>query len=235
MNPQLRRIFTLVVPCATFAVLTLELCPEARADQAVVVVGTPPSPPPPPPPPDRFSTPPYVATSPVVAQPPYDDYDNHRVELYRSPMRLHLGPAGVTTGQSLGMGLGLAADFGRGSVGFRLSAAWLRGEAGDPAKTSIYDGLSQYTGEVTLDFNKRGPWHPILGVGAGVARVNRGDTGGTIGIGTAGLRLEYALAFDDADVRVGLFGTAVMAGPSDREVRDVRSYALFGATIGVGF
>src|SRR5437879_2186718 len=115
MHPQLRRIFSvaaLVFPCAAFAVLTLELCPEACADQAVVVVGTPP--PPPPPPPDRFSTPPYLATSPVVAQPPYDDYDNHRVELYRSPMRLHLGPAGVTTGQSLGMGLGLAADFGRG-------------------------------------------------------------------------------------------------------------------------
>ncbi len=231
MNRQLRRICSVAIPCAAFAALTLELCPEARADQAVVVVGTPP----PPPPPDCFATPPYIATSPVAAQPPYDDYDNHRVELYRSPMRLHLGPAGATTGQSLGMGLGLAADFGRGSVGFRLAAAWLRGEPGDPAKSSIYDGLSQYTGEVTLDFNKRGPWHPVLGVGAGVARVNRSDTGGTIGIGTASLRLEYALAFDDADVRLGIGGSAVMAGPSDREVRDVRSYALFGATIGVGF
>jgi hypothetical protein len=202
---------------------------SARADEAVVVVGTPP---PPDPPPDRFASPP-VATSPPVAA-PYDD-DDHRYELYRSPMRLHVGPAGVTTGQSLGLGLGLAADFGRGSVGFRLAAAWLRGEQGDPTKTPIADGLAQYTGEVTLDFNKHGPWHPVLGVGAGIARVGRGDSGGTIGIGTAGLRIEYALAFDDADVRIGAGAWGVMAGPSDREVRDVKSYALFGASIGVGF
>jgi hypothetical protein len=65
--------------------------------------------------------------------------------------------------------------------------------------------------------------------------VSRGDSGGTIGIGTAGLRLEYALAFDDADVRLGIGAQGVMAGPSDREVRDVKSYALFGASIGVGF
>jgi hypothetical protein len=232
MNRSVRSVIFRVVPCAAAFALSLQLCPEARADQAIVVVGTPPSPPPPPP--ERFANPPYIASSPVVTPQPYEDPERY-TELYRSPMRLHIGPAGVTTGQSLGMGLGLAADFGRGSVGFRLSAAWLRGEGGDASRTPIGDGLSQYTGEVTLDFNKRGPWHPVLGVGAGVARVSRADSGGTIGIGTAGLRLEYALAFDDADVRIGIGGWGVMAGPSDREVKDVRSYALLGATLGIGF
>lgn len=231
MKAHLRSIFVHRAAIGAAIAMSVELfvCGEARADSAVVVVGTPP-----PPPPDRFSAPPPTATSAPVVAPPYDDYD-HRPELYRSPMRLHLGPSGVTTGQSLGMGLGLAADFGRGSVGFRLAAAWLRGEPGDPSKTTLADGLSQYTGEVTLDFNKRGPWHPVLGVGAGVARVGRGDSGGFIGVGTAGLRLEYALLFDDADVRLAVGAQGVMAGPSDREVRDVRSYALFGASLGIGF
>jgi hypothetical protein len=156
-------------------------------------------------------------------------------ELYRAPVRFHVGPVGATTGRGLGLGLGLAADMGRGSVGFRLAAAWVRGEPSGADTSTIADGLSQYSGELTLDLRKRGPWHPLLGVGFGVARVNRGDGGGYLGVGTARLGLEYALGLDDADVRFGGGITGVLPGPADQEVRDVKGWALVGATVGIGF
>jgi hypothetical protein len=168
----------------------------------------------------------------VRDEPPPPLYE--RPDLYRSPFRLHIGPSAVTTGRGLGMGLGVAGDFGRGSVGLRLAATWLRGEPGSEG-SRIGDGLSQYTGELTLDLYKRGPVHPIFALGFGLARVSRGDTAGSIGIGTARLGIEYALGLDDADVRIGLGVMGVLPGPADRQVSDVKGYFLTGASIGIGF
>ena len=205
-----------------------------HAEDATVSVGRFADPPPPPAP-----------LRPIVsdAPPPPPDDDDARYgarELYRSPVRLSLGVAGVTTGRSLGPGVGVAADFGRGSVGFRLAATWLRGEgspgAGVNASPSpVGDGLAQYTGELTLDFHKRGPIHPVFGLGFGLAKVNRGDGSGAMGIGTARLGLEYALAFEDADARIGAGITGVLPGPTDRDTQDVRAYALVGAHLSIGF
>jgi hypothetical protein len=195
----------------------------ARAqDRAVVDVGFAEPPPRP-----RYAEPPVVASDT-----PFEPPDE---QPYRSPVRFHLGPVGATTGRGLGLGLGVAADMGRGSVGFRLAAAWMRGEPSGTETSPIGDGLSQYTGELTLDLRKRGPWHPLFGVGFGVARVNRGDSGGTLGVGTARLGLEYALALDDADVRFGAGVTGVLPGPAERDVQDVKGWALVGATVGIGF
>jgi hypothetical protein len=201
----------------------------ARAEPATLVIPAPPS----------YAPPPHtviVADPPLIAsdEPPPPRYEP---ELYRSPFRLLLGPMGATTGRSMGFGMGVAADFGRDSVGFRLAASWLRGESQGSAldASPIGDGLAQYTGELTLDFHKQGPVHPIFGLGFGLAHVSRGDQAGNIGIGTARLGLEYALAFDGADVRLGAGVTGALPGPSDREVADVKGYALVGATIGMGF
>lgn len=208
----------------TMAVLLGSVWPGTAAaeDQAVVEVGYAEPPPP------RRATPPAVAYDPGELPPD---------ELYRSPLRLHLGPVGATTGRGLGLGLGAAADFGRGSVGVRLAAAWLRGEpaSSDTDPSPIGDGLAQYTGELTLDLRKRGPWHPVLGLGFGLARVTRGDTGGNLGIGTARLGLEYALAIEDADARLGFGVTAVLPGPANRDVQDVKGWGLVGASLGLGF
>jgi hypothetical protein len=179
--------------------------------------------------------PPRAPQQPVIASDRPDSFTPLDEESYRSPVRFHLGPMGATTGRGLGLGLGVAADMGRGSVGFRLAAAWVRGEPAGADASTIADGLSQYTGELTLDLRKRGPWHPLLGVGFGVARVNRGDAGGYLGVGTARLGLEYALGLDDADVRFGAGITGVLPGPADREVQDVKGWALAGATVGIGF
>jgi hypothetical protein len=158
-------------------------------------------------------------------------------ELYRSPFRLSLGPMGSTTGRSMGFGMGVAADFGRDALGFRLSAAWLRGEpqgsALDPSPIS--DGLAQYTGELTIDFHHRGPIHPVFGLGFGLAHVSQGNQDGNLGVGIARFGLEYALDLETADVRLGLGVTGALPGPADREVSNVRGYALVGGTIGIGF
>jgi hypothetical protein len=202
--------------------------PEARADDAVVDVGQG----------QRFSEPPrdrQDGTAPIVVED--GRYAEPLREQRRAPVRLALGPMGVTTGKGFGLGVGLAADFGTGSVGARLGAAWLRGEGknGDGTSTATGDSIGQYTGELTLDVIKRGPIHPIIGMGAGLVHISRPDTSGFAGVGTGRLALEYALALEDADVRVGGGITGGLIGPVDQDVKDLRAYALFGLHLAIGF
>jgi hypothetical protein len=198
-------------------------------DRAVVQVGQGPyAPAPPAPPTTPFAV---VPDRRVQAIEPPADAD-------RSVVRLHLGPMAATTGRGLGPGLGVAADFGSGTLGFRLAAAWLHGESSAagplPTPSPIGGSLAQYTGELTLDFAKRGPLHPVLGIGFGYAHVDSGQAAGGMGIGTARAALEYALLFDDADVRFSAGILGALPGPADSSVADVRGWALFGAMVGVG-
>jgi hypothetical protein len=207
----------------------------AHADEATVTVGNPPQQQS-----QRFADPPNGSSKPIVVDdndPPRHFDEFGRPELRRSPFRLTLGPMGVTTGKSMGIGLGLGADFGTGSVGGRLSAAWLRGEGknSDGTSTPTGDMISHYGGELTLDFHKRGPIHPIFGAGVGVVRVSRPDTSGWAADGTGRVALEYALGLEDADVRVGGSITGGLIGPVDSDVKDLRGYAMFGAHLAVGF
>jgi hypothetical protein len=234
------RFNSLVLGCARAAVATALVLSSsgARADDATVSVGDPNAGRT-----TRFADPPPRAVAPIASDEPRDDPPDYypdnpppRRELYRAPFRLNLGPAAVTSGRGLGMGLGIAADFGNGTVGARLAANWLRGEAraDDPARP-LGDGLAQYTGELTLDFNKRGPVHPVFGMGFGLAHVSKPGGGGNAGIGTARIGVEYALGLEDADVRIGGGVTGVMAGPSEREADNLRGYAIVSATLGIGF
>jgi hypothetical protein len=141
----------------------------------------------------------------------------------------------VTTGRGLGLGVGVGVDVGTGTVGFRASAAWMRGEGGDTTGAPIGDGLSQYAGEITLDLHKRGPWHPIVAVGFALAHVRRPDTSGDVTAGTGRVGIEYALPVDDADVRLGAGVLGALTGPGDRELADLRGYASVGTTLGIGF
>ncbi len=159
-------------------------------------------------------------------------------ELYRSPFRLQLGPAGVTTGAGLGLGMNLAVDVGAGTVGARFSAAWLRGEGASSDVTSrspLGRSLGQYTAEMTLDLHKRGPLHPVIGLGFGLVHVSKPEGGGVAGIGTARAGLDYALGLEDADVRVGASVTGALAGPADDELATLRGYALLATTLSIGF
>jgi hypothetical protein len=202
---------------------------DARADEAIVTVQAP----------ARFSNPPaQVATSPAPSNVIADDgFIARDPELRRAPFRLTLGPMGITTGKGFGLGVGLGADFGTGSVGGRLSASWLRGEgkAESGASTPTGDSVGHYSGEITLDLHKRGPIHPVIGMGAGLLHVSRADhQSGFAGMGTGRLALEYALGLEDADVRVGASITAGVIGPVDTEVSDLRAYALTGLQLAIG-
>ncbi|MDF2694754.1 MAG: hypothetical protein K0S65_3137 [Labilithrix sp.] len=204
---------------------------EARADDATVTVGGP-----------QFSDPPPPAPVAVVAAPSRaiadDGFIAREPELRRSPFRLTLGPTGITTGRGLGFGVGLGADFGTGSVGGRLAASWLRGEGKKDggSSTPTGDSVGHYSGEITLDLHKRGPFHPVIGMGAGFLHVSRPDgKSGFAGMGTGRFALEYALGLEDADVRVGASITGGIIGPVDSEVKDLRAYALSGVHLAIGF
>ena len=212
---------------------------EARADDATVTVGSGQRPSEDALGYERFSPPPAqpVASGarPLVAN---DDFIAREPELRRSPFRLTLGPAGITTGKGFGFGVGIGADFGAGSVGGRLSASWLRGEGKDDggSSTPTGDSVGQYSGEITLDLHKRGPVHPVIGMGAALLHVSRPDArSGFAGVGTGRFALEYALGLEDADVRVGASITGGIVGPVDNEVNDLRAYALTGAHLAIGF
>jgi hypothetical protein len=144
---------------------------------------------------------------------------------------------GITTGRGFGLGVGLGADFGTGSVGGRLSAAWLRGEGtrADGTIAPTGDAVGQYGGELTLDLHRRGPVHPVIGMGAALLHVSRPDTSGYAGVGTGRFALEYALGLEDADVRIGGSITGGLVGPVDSDVKDLRAYALVGAHLAIGF
>ncbi|MBX3217952.1 MAG: hypothetical protein KF850_38455 [Labilithrix sp.] len=210
--------------------LGLATAGEAKADDATVTVDAP----------ARFAEPPPdqpVASSGRAVVVADDGFIAREPELRRSPFRLTLGPAGITSGKGFGFGVGLGADFGTGSVGGRLAAAWLRGEgkSDSGASTPTGDGVGHYSGEITLDLHKRGPIHPILGMGAGVLHVSRPDArSGFAGVGTGRFAIEYALGLEDADVRVGASVTGGIIGPVDSEVKDLRAYALTGAHLAIG-
>jgi hypothetical protein len=199
----------------------------ARADDAEVTVGRVDD--------GRFARQPQpIASSPIV--PDEDPHEFPRPELHRAPVRLQLAPTAITSGKGVGGGLQIAADFGTGTVGARLAAAWMRGE-GHAADSGypLGDSVGQYTGEITLDLHKRGPLHPVVGIGFGLAHVSRPTGSGNAGIGTARLGLDYALPVEDADVRVGAHATGVMTGPSDDEIKDLHGYALVAAVLTIGF
>lgn len=187
----------------------------------------------------RFARPPREADPPavVVAQP--EAPAPLPIERYRSPFRLSVGPAMFVAGSDVGLGLGVAADFGTGTVGGRISAAWLRAQkqgSTDAGASPIGNGFGQYTAEITLDFMKRGPVHPMLGLGFGGLHVFHPVSGDLVaGVGTARAGLEYALSFDDADVRVSAFVSGAMLGPAPHALQDLKGYGLFGASIGIGF
>ena len=217
----MRRVWILGVLLAGAA-----LSKTARADEAVVSVGRADD--------DRFARNPPIAHGPIV--PDDDPHEFPRPERYRAGFRLQLAPTAITTGKGLGGGVQVAADIGSGTVGARIAAAWLRGEghADDPSY-ALGDGLGQYTGEVTLDLHKRGPIHPVMGLGFGFMHASRPTGSGFAGIGTGRLGLDYALPVDDADVRIGVHATGVMTGPSDDEIKDLHGYVLVATVLSIGF
>lgn len=184
----------------------------------------------------RFATPP--PGDPVIVD---DGYDGRPLiardpERLRSMVRVALGPTAVTTGKGMGVGVGGGLDIGKGAVGGRLSATWTRGEPGGSGTSLVSESFAQYAGELVLDLQKRGPIHPLLGIGFGVIRGEsaRSQGGGVAGVGLLRVGAEYALGFEETDVRLGLAATGGLVGPADRELQALRGHALLGAYVAIG-
>ena len=151
----------------------------------------------------------------------------------RSTLRLHVGPALRVSEQDPDGGLFAGLDIGERGAGLRLSGSWVR--------VGSESGMQHYTGELWIDFGEGERLHPILGAGAGVARVNVIDaqTGNssahTLGTGVLRGTLEYGLPVRSTDARAGI--SVIGAVPAIRSSDEVSTspWVLFVATVGVGF
>jgi hypothetical protein len=150
-----------------------------------------------------------------------------------SSVRLYAGPALRASSLGTRVGAIAAAEFGRRAAGLRLSGAWV--DAGSER------GLSQYTGEFWLDLGMGELYHPILGAGAGVARVGQPEDAdhpantATMGVGVFRAAFEVVLPVHDTDARAGIeaLGSLPVAKPKD--MASSGPWGLFVVTVGVGF
>jgi hypothetical protein len=147
-------------------------------------------------------------------------------------LRLGVGPALRIAKEGTAGGLGLAIDLGARSQGGRLSATWVR--AGSDG------GLSQYTAELWVDFGAQRRLRPIVGAGAGVARLDEASPTGSISTSTVGLgvlrgTLEYVLPVSGADARVGVDLLGALPAIRESSTPDVRGWMIATARVGVGF
>jgi hypothetical protein len=154
-------------------------------------------------------------------------------DLPESTVRLHVGPSLRISESEPHGGLFAAVDVGRHAAGARVSGTWVR--------VGSDRGLSQYTGELWIDFAHRSAIHPIVGAGAGVARLEAEDdaTGeiqsGTVGVGVLRGAIEYVLPVQRTDARAGLEVIGSVPAIRSAETENARAWLLIVASVGVGF
>ncbi len=163
----------------------------------------------------------------------YGDYHDNGFYAPSSTVRLLTGPALRVSSTSPDGGLFAAVDIGERAAGLRLSGSWVR--------VGSARGLSQYTGELWLDFGAGRRLHPILGAGAGVARTDVKDpaTGNldshTLGIGLLRGSLQYSLPVHGTDARAALDVIGNVPAIRGSDSVDASPWLLVVASVGVGF
>jgi hypothetical protein len=176
------------------------------------------------------------------AQPPWerarDRYDTEPVTRAeegppsRSTVRLSTGPAVAFGGLDPRGGLVLALDVGSLGAGARFGGAWMR--------PGTRQGLSEYSGEIWVDFADHGEFHPILAAGAAVARLDRAAEGRdgtvteTIGAGVLRGTLEYVLPVRAVDARAGLDVSGSIPAIGSKTA-DLSPWVVTALRVGVGF
>jgi len=149
-----------------------------------------------------------------------------------SSVRLSVGPELRVSESATDGGLGAALDVGKGAIGVRVSGSWVR--VGSDA------GLSEYGGDLWIDFGAEQRLHPIVGAGAAVARLNHRAPDGSIdsssyGVGTLRGSLEYVLPVERADARAGIDAVGSVPAIQGRSAPDVSPWLLVTARVGIGF
>jgi len=149
-----------------------------------------------------------------------------------SSVRVNVGPALKLAPAPMLGGLATSVDVGARSAGARFSAAWFRA-GGDK-------GLSQYAGELWIDFGARRRLRPVLAAGAGIARIDALDAAGDVQTSTLGVALlrgtiEYVLPLSGVDGRVGLDLEGALPAIRASGAPDPVGWVVAGARVGVGF
>jgi hypothetical protein len=179
-------------------------------------------------PPDR-----PLVTTPAY-EPTRDDADGaeweDRPTVQGSSLRVHVGPTLRVADPATNGGLYVALDIGSRAAGVRASGAWIR--AGSD------HGVSQYTAELWIDFGVGRELHPIIGAGAGIARVEGAggdDETATLGIGVLRGSVDYVLPVAGVDARVGVDAIGCVPATPGGDSVDARPWLMAVGHVGVGF
>jgi hypothetical protein len=147
-------------------------------------------------------------------------------------VRLSTGPGVAFGGVDPRGGLVLSLDVGSRGAGARFEGAWMR--------AGTEQGLSQYAGEIWVDFADHGLLHPILGAGAALARLDHQSDGKggfeahTVGAGVLRATLEYALPVRGVDARAGLDVTGSIPAIGSKTA-ELSPWVVTALRVGVGF
>jgi hypothetical protein len=180
-------------------------------------------------PPDRplVTTPPYGPSQPEHGNSEWEDPP----PVQGSSVRVNVGPTLRVAEANTNGGLYVALDVGSRAAGLRASGAWVRAAA--------ERGVSQYTAELWIDFGVGRELHPIIGAGAGVARVESageaGEETATLGIGVMRGSVDYVLPVAGVDARVGLDVIGCVPATPGGASADARPWFLTVGHVAVGF
>lgn len=166
----------------------------------------------------------YETTPPPSFEEPF--YHPH------STVRFGVGPVLRLSEPGADGGLGLTIDVGSDAAGVRFSGTWV--------KTGAEQGLAQYAGELWLDFGHDKRLHPIIGAGAGLARLDLAQPDGsvdgeTIGVGLLRGSLQYLLPVDGTDARASLDVSGALPAIRGENGPSVDPWMTIGASVVVGF
>jgi hypothetical protein len=167
--------------------------------------------------------------------PPRSDDEPPRVDDFEpeeSTFRVSTGPVLRAMSEHADGGFTAAIDIGAKAAGARFAGSWVR--------TGSDRGLSQYDGQLWIDFGAGERLHPILAAGAGLARLESADALGvvhanTVGIGSLRGTLEYVLPIREANARAGIDVEGALPAIRGAEAPDVSGWVLITARVGIGF
>lgn len=178
----------------------------------------------------RFAQPPFSGHDDPDPEPEPDDPTPHSQPKEVSLVRLEVGPLVALAPDGIQAGVGAGLAIGRGPLGARISSSWSQ------SATHSEGTLASVLSELTVDVRRRGPIHPVLGVGVGVLHADRvNGASGFAGAGVMSFTLEIALPIEATDVRAGAILLGGLIGPRDRELADVRGFVTGGLRLAVGF
>jgi hypothetical protein len=150
-----------------------------------------------------------------------------------SLVRVQTGPAVRLSADAPMGGLVAALDVGKSGAGVRASASW--------AGAGTSHGMSQFSGELWVDFGVGEALHPIVGAGAAIVRADVEDPANgrirsvTLGAGVLRAALAYVLPVERADARAAVECTVAVPAIQDGGPQAGQPWALVAATVGVGF